>query len=212
MPIIRVSIFVPALLVLGLTGCREAKITSYRAPKETLPVLPPAMTADTAAATSSAAPALTGTMAGTVVPVASGVAELKWTAPATWQSKPASSMRKATYAVVGDNGEAGDLSIVVLSGDGGGELSNLNRWRGQLQLNSDTAMEAEAEAAHFTANGLKFIVVDYANAKATPPSRLLGAIVPAGDATWFFKLTGPVALLEREKPAFLDFLKTVKAP
>jgi hypothetical protein len=41
---------------------------------------------------------------------------------------------------------------------------------------------------------------------------MLGAIVPVGDATWFFKLSGPAALLEREKPAFLEFLKTVKAP
>ena len=30
--------------------------------------------------------------------------------------------------------------------------------------------------------------------------------------TYFFKITGPDALVTREKTAFLDFLKTVRAP
>jgi hypothetical protein len=45
-----------------------------------------------------------------------------------------------------------------------------------------------------------------------PPQRVLGGIVPYGNATWFFKLTGPDAVVTGAKPAFLDFMRTVKAP
>jgi hypothetical protein len=35
-------------------------------------------------------------------------------------------------------------------------------------------------------------------------------MTPYQDAMWFFKLTGPDAVVARAKPAFLDFLQTVK--
>jgi hypothetical protein len=57
-------------------------------------------------------------------------------------------------------------------------------------------------------NGLRLLVFDAANGG----SRILGAIVPRPGETWFFKLTGPDALVARTKPAFLDFLHSVKAP
>jgi hypothetical protein len=57
-------------------------------------------------------------------------------------------------------------------------------------------------------NGLHLLVFEGAN----QGTRMIGVIVPQSDATWFFKLTGPDALVAREKPAFLDFLKTVRAP
>ncbi len=144
------------------------------------------------------------------MPTASG-ADLKWTVPANWESKPASAMRKATFVIKGDGGAEAELAISALNGDGGGEQSNLVRWRGQLGLPEISPAEVAAGVTRFEAGGLKMVVADYANDKATPP-RLLAAIVPVGDATWFFKLTGPAALLEREKPAFLAFLKTIKAP
>ena len=40
---------------------------------------------------------------------------------------------------------------------------------------------------------------------------MLGAMVPYEGAMWFFKLSGPDALVAATKPAFLEFLKTVKA-
>ena len=41
--------------------------------------------------------------------------------------------------------------------------------------------------------------------------RIVGAIVPVNGATWFFKLMGPDATVSAAKPAFLEFLKTVRA-
>ena len=43
-----------------------------------------------------------------------------------------------------------------------------------------------------------------------PRLRVLGAIVPHNGATWFFKLTGPDALVAREKNAFIAFIQSIQ--
>ncbi len=116
-------------------------------------------------------------------------------------------MRKGSYAVPAGETPA-DLSITAFPGDVGGEVANLNRWRGQLSLAPAGEAELAAAITRFEQDGLKIAVVDFDNGQ----QRLLGAIVPFRGSTWFFKLTGPATPLAKEKPAFLEFLKTVKAP
>ncbi len=184
------------------TGCREREVTSYRVDKEKSDTPPMA----SGAASSAPGASTPATMANTAVPTADG-ASLTWTAPAHWQPKAASSMRKGSYAVPAGDTPA-DLSITAFPGDVGGEVANLNRWRGQLSLAPVGEAELAAAITRFEQDGLKVAVVDFDNGQ----QRLLGAIVPFRGSTWFFKLTGPAAPLAKEKPAFLDFLKTVKAP
>jgi hypothetical protein len=143
-------------------------------------------------------------MASQPVATAAGQA-LVWTAPSDWTPKAGSAMRKGSYTISGPEG-AGDLSITAFPGDVGGDLANVNRWRGQLQL--PPVAELAGAVDTLDANGLHLLVFDAANGG----SRILGAIVPRPGETWFFKLTGPDDLVARTKPAFLDFLKTVKAP
>ena len=57
--------------------------------------------------------------------------------------------------------------------------------------------------------GLTFTVVDFVGT-GDQPQRILGAMTPFDQAMWFFKLSGPDALVAAEKPAFLSFLQTVK--
>ena len=186
---------VPLVLLLAAGGCREPKISAYRVPKE--PVEEPATTpADMAAST---------------VPTADGT-DLTWTAPAAWQAKAAGAMRKASYTVPGPGGTEADLSVTAFPGDVGGELANLNRWRGQIQLPPLAAGEVPGAVTRTTHHGLDFVIADFANPAGSKPQRILGAIVPHGSATWFFKLSGPDALVAAQKPAFLAFLETVSAP
>lgn len=181
-----------------LTACREAKVESYRVPKET----PPPVTAMPSAATGA-------DMASTAVPT--GTEHLTWTAPAHWTAKPASAMRKGSFGIKGDGGEA-DLSITAFPGDTGGLLANLNRWRGQIALPPLSDAQLEGHVMHLDANGLHFDVVDFAGTANGAPTRILGAVLSRPGETWFFKLMGPDALTASEKAAFADFLKTVKAP
>ena len=216
------------LLILALAtsfatfGCRDEKIVSYRVPKEA----PPAVTSTPApsdphaglnippvnapAAPVSPAPA---DMAATPVPTATG-GDLTWTAPARWQSRPASAMRKATLIIPGDTaGEQGELAVTAFPGTVGGNLANLNRWRQQLQLSPITAGELDAALVHLHAGDLHIDVAELLGpvpADGKPRQRVLGAIVPFNGATWFFKLTGPDALVAREKDAFLAFVQTIQ--
>ena len=192
-----------------LAACREAKVESYRVPKEKPEEPPPGM----AAVDGASAPAAPGgaDMAGTAVPTADG-SDLTWTAPAHWKAKPPAAMRKGSFTVPGENGAEADLSITAFPGDVGGELANLNRWRGQIQLAPLSEGELPGVTTRIEQHGLTFIVVDFVNADAAGPRRILGAIVPYNHATWFFKLSGPADLVAKERPAFLAFLETISAP
>jgi hypothetical protein len=207
---------IAAALVL-LTACRDEKVTSYRVPKEPDPTLPAGETGDAgqsqaAPAGSPAAPPAPGaSMANVPVPTASGPS-LAWTAPSDWKAKPLGSMRKGSYSVGGEGSAGADLSITAFPGDVGGELANINRWRGQVGLGPLAAGQAEGAVVRVEANGLSITVVDCSGTDAANRQRILGAIVPAGGSTWFFKLMGADAVVGKEKTAFMEFLKTVRTP
>jgi hypothetical protein len=206
----RASLTAIAAASLLLSACGDEQVATYRVPKEKDAELPMAA-ASAGAAQPDAAQGAPGTsMADTAVPTASGQ-DLAWQAPAQWTSKPAGAMRKATYAVPGDGGDA-ELSITAFPGDVGGELANVNRWRGQIGLTPLRPEELEATVSHVEANSFNIVVVELASRPDPNGKGILGAIVPAGGSTWFFKLTGPGATLRSAKPAFLQFLHTVHAP
>lgn len=200
-----VSLLLTALALAA--SCRDAKVAGYRVPAEKPDPLPPVLTGATAAP--SPAPAAAGNMAATAVPTAEGPA-LHWTAPAHWKAKPASAMRKGSYAVPGEGGADADFSVTAFPGDVGGELANFNRWRSQLDLPPLTPKDMEDLVARLDQNGLKFAVAEFVNRGVDKPQRIVGAQVPFAGATWFFKLIGPEELVAREKPAFFAFLQSVQ--
>ena len=188
---------------LGLSACREGKVEVYRIAKEAdspAPAAPAAMPAGAPGADHAAG----------FLTARPGTA-LVWTAPAAWKKKPNSSMRKGSYTVGEEGATGGDMAITAFPGDVGGDLANVNRWRGQLGLSPITDAELGGAMTALTANGLKIQWVDLAGGTPDKPVRMLGAIVPYDGATWFFKLTGPAALIAQEKPGYLEFLQTVKA-
>lgn len=205
----RTSFLAITAATLLLSACGEEKVTSYQVPKEKEAEAP--MAADGGAQPDASTPSPPGTsMADTAVPTASG-ADLAWQAPPGWTSKPAGQMRKATYAVPG-GGVDSDLSITAFPGDVGGELMNVNRWRGQLGLTPLRPEELEASVSRAEANGLRMTIVELASQGDPGGKAMMGAIVPVNGSTWFFKLTGPGASVRASKPAFLEFLHTVHAP
>ena len=69
-------------------------------------------------------------------------AELIWAKPDSWIPSKGSSMRLASFAIPYSVG-SGDLSVIKLNGSGGGIESNVNRWRRQLDLESQSWIEIE---------------------------------------------------------------------
>jgi hypothetical protein len=202
----RVCTLALVAATLLLTACGEEKVATYRVPKEKDTELPLAA-ADSG---SQAAPAPGAAMADAAVPTAEG-AQLVWQAPPQWAPKPASAMRKASYNVPGEGGES-DLSVTAFPGDVGGELMNVNRWRGQVGLAPIRPEELEASVRRLEANGLRFTIVELEPGAGPGAKAMLGAMVPYGGSTWFFKLMGPGPSVASAKPAFIEFLRTVRAP
>jgi hypothetical protein len=135
---------------------------------------------------------------------------LRWQAPPEWPAKPATAMRKGSYAV-GRGDSTADLSITAFPGDVGGLAANVNRWRSQIGLPpvDDAAVGTVIET--LDANGLHFTLVDFAGPTPAGQQRIMAALTSWQGATWFFKLMGPDSLVEGEKPAFIAFLQTVRA-
>lgn len=208
------SFLVPALaFTIVAAGCRKDEVTSYRVPKDSATAAPhdhAAHAKSDAPTPAPKAPAPGGTaMASTPVATASG-AGLAWKGPAHWTDKGASGMRKGTFVISGENGATAELAITAFPGDVGGEVANVNRWRGQLQLTPLADAEALRSIERLEINGLKAGLVDLKNDVNGTSTRMLGAFVSHGGATWFFKLTGPDALVAKERGAFLDFIKTIR--
>lgn len=119
-------------------------------------------------------------------------------------------MRRGSFAIKGQGAEEADLSVFVFPGAAGGLLDNVNRWRGQIGLGPlDAAKLADECTSLKTSTGLDITVVDMTGSNQ---ERILGAILPRGAESWFFKLKGPASLLGKEKNAFMEFLKSVKTP
>jgi hypothetical protein len=119
-------------------------------------------------------------------------------------------MRVASFLISQDEGQA-EVSVSMFPGDAGGELANVNRWRGQLGLEAIDEAALRKQATAIFPKDTRSILVDLrgVDARKQKPARLVGAIVPHGDQTWFYKLMGSEGVVEGEKGAFQKFVQTV---
>ncbi|MBI5866666.1 MAG: hypothetical protein HZB38_19545 [Planctomycetes bacterium] len=155
--------------------------------------------------------------------------DLLWKAPADWQpTPPASSMRRAQYALPRAEGDAADGEMVVFyfgQGEGGTVKMNLDRWRGQFSTSSGEPLPADAGTSEaFEANGMKITLLELdgrfsAGSMTGGPAaapldgyRMIGAVVETKQGPWFFKATGPKATIEKQKAAIREMLQNVKEP
>jgi len=135
-------------------------------------------------------------------PVTAEKPQIQWDVPPGWSSSPASAMRYASFAAE-KNGEKVDISVVTFPGDGGGDADNVNRWRQQIGLGPVDSVDPLIVPQH--AGALHFSTVDMAG----PTARILAGWTRHEGRVWFFKLTGPPAVVEQEKPNFAAFLQSV---
>jgi hypothetical protein len=140
--------------------------------------------------------------------------EIDWKAPNGWQEQPPSSMRIGSWHAKGSNGQVVDISIVPLSGEAGGDLANVNRWRGQINLEPVTDADLPKMSESISPGGHTMLLLDIVSREplvdSKYPKRLIAAAYKQGGRTWFFKMTGEDAAVTETKPAFLRFLKSLK--
>jgi hypothetical protein len=188
------SIALSVLLVFA--GCRRAEVTHYQTRKG-------------ADATLAAAP---GPMMGGDAPsdlappsqLASG--GLTWTLPKGWTQSAGSGMRYATIkpAIPGV-----DVSIVVLSGPAGGELANVNRWRGQLGLPPVDANALASARSTVPAKAGPLSVYEFSS-EGEKKTRMVAALLEAEGSTWFVKMLGDEAKVASARSDFNHLLRSLR--
>jgi hypothetical protein len=135
---------------------------------------------------------------------------LTYATPEGWKKKA----NLPQFAVAAfDTADGADVTVTPLSGESGGLVANVNRWR-ELQLGLKHADEEQIrkELVDISVGGIagKYADLTGAETPGKEPQRILGAIVEQGGRTWFFKMRGPASVVGKQKAAFETFLKSVR--
>lgn len=174
------------------------------------PAMPPMMGMPSASAPSGDMNAMGSSMG---LSAAGNASEIQWKVPKGWMTKPASSMRVGSFLVKGENGRTADVSVIPLSGEAGGDLANINRWRGQIQLEPISEAELDRQSSQTSVGGQSVRVVDFAGAAPAAGGarqHVIAAIYRQGPRTWFFKIMGDDEVVRAAKSDFLTFLHSVQ--
>lgn len=132
----------------------------------------------------------------------------EWKAPAGWKRGADKSMREVTYVVDG-----AECYVTLLGGTGGGLLGNINRWCGQLGAKalSEGELGALERIEMLGGDGVIVKITRSESAQAGTPEALLGALCVREDRSLFVKFIGAEAVLDAQRPAFLDFCRSLAA-
>jgi len=138
----------------------------------------------------------------------------KWVAPADWTETEPGPMVRKKFSIADQAGAKAAVSVSFFPGDVGGTFNNVNRWRGQMGLPPVKADELAGVTETLETAGGKATLVDFTgmDSRTGRPARLVGAIVPRGDKTWFYKLLGDGPLVGKEKDSFVNFVKGAQYP
>lgn len=192
--------------LLGLAaGCGD-DVAHYRVPKEA--AAPPE-----AAAVPGGGPMAGG--AGPTMPVgdvpppprpAGGA--LAWTLPTGWtDSRGGGGMRYATLRspVAGKV----DVSVTVLSGEAGGELANVNRWRNQIGLPPLDAAGLAAARKPVRAKVGAVSLYDFTS-EGDRRSRVVAGFAMVAGNTWFVKMSGDEGPVGQARPDFVRIVESLR--
>jgi len=138
----------------------------------------------------------------------------QWTVPAGWEESPPTQMLLAKFVIAGQAQGRAEMTVSAFPGSVGGMLANINRWRGQLQIQpiDETELARLLTALDLPSGKAMLVDMNGTDSKTGQPARIIGAIQEREGLTWFYKLMGSDAVAAREKEAFVNFLKTVKYP
>ena len=183
--------------VLALWGCEDADIETYPAPKDE----PVNDSGDIA-----------GGPGGNRVPIA-------WTLPSHWEQEFGSGMRYATL-LIGPADRRIEMRVTPLGAESGVVFDNVKRYWDMVGRSSISREQLREQLHELTrqivVNAVTVTMIDVAGPEPAeagqPQQRLLAAIVPAETRVWHFMAIGPTDVLEREKPVFEKFLRSIRLP
>lgn len=191
----------------ALTATEKANFLAWvQTVKPTAPSAEPSA-APGAAVPGAAVPGATPPAVAPAPPAVAGDGSLTWKAPDGWTLAAATnSMRYATFSVAAGDGGKGELAITHFPGNVGSDLENVNRWRQQVGLAPVDQAGLVPLVTKLSAGPKSMSLIDVTGTE----TRLAAGWTRHGAETWFFKFTGPDALVGAEKAKFTAFLETVR--
>jgi len=149
--------------------------------------------------------------AGAVAEGGAGGGLPSWEVPSGWQPAPPGQFLAAKF-VAGEGDQQVEINISQSAGEGGGWIANVNRWRRQLGLVEAGADEIREQTVSLQLAGGQGMQIELAgtDVRKGAPAHVVGVMVPLGDRTWFYKLTGPPEAVKAQKEAFLGFVRSAR--
>lgn len=133
-----------------------------------------------------------------------------WQVPKGWETAPAGQFLVAKFNIKGEGNAQAAVNVSMSAGDGGGVASNVNRWRGQLGLPVVASEQLKLEKLALASGEAVLSELEGTDGRTGEKARLVGVVVPQTGRAWFYKLMGNPQLVDREKNAFIEFIKTAK--
>ncbi len=150
--------------------------------------------------------------AGESPPAVASSPGLTYKTPSGWKPGPTGVMRRAAFTVE-DGAQKAEITVMPFPPTGAMSdlLTNVNRWRGQINLPKIDADELPKVAQPIQVGGATGHYVQLTSpADSKPRQTILGVMAVHGDQVWFVKLQGNAELAEHEKPRFESFVKSIK--
>jgi len=132
---------------------------------------------------------------------------LTWNLPDTWVPSKGHSMRLASFDIPFSKG-VGDLSIVSLSGSSGGLLANVNRWRGQVELDPISESDILTASSVGESKMGPYRIFKMINEKKKEKA-IIAAVLPTGEKTFFIKLTADIQGISELEFSFKNFCSSI---
>lgn len=178
------------LLAVVCFGCHREEIQVYTAPKDK----PPAAAVSADSHLPKARP------------------EVTWTLPKDWKETGAGRMNVASFSIKGADGQEAQVAITPLAQLGGRDVEIVNMMRQTLGLQPVDRETAAKQFEPVDVGGETGNLFQLEGKLEDSPglSRIVTVMVHRSDASWFFKLAGDAALVEAQKPVFIEFLKSIR--
>lgn len=106
---------------------------------------------------------------------------------------------------VTDGEQRADITVNRMRGSGT-FLMNVNRWRGQVELEGIESDQLDPSVKDIEIDDIAGKYVEIVG----PTESIFGVIAVRGGETWYLKLKGANELADREKESFREFLKSIK--
>jgi hypothetical protein len=134
--------------------------------------------------------------------------KISYALPQGWKEVPGNQISFVSFEIKGSGEKEATASITRLANLEGKDVELVNMWRqmtGLKELDREEALKQLQPVDVAGGKGMLFETTSESN-----NLRIITAILHQPEGSWFYKLSGDAPVVEKEKGAFLDFLKSVR--